>query len=293
MADAIGDFTYQVLAMESADMSITFDAQAEAEIHYKVAWTDSIPFMAALLGLPPPPYTGSAREPHAHPELAPLKCLACKRTRHGKFSQVGGSKFPSWPFARIIASYGVPQYDVRLDQPATPDMPFGSWCQESRDHGVEFLVGGSGSYLWQMDIDHGIEPVGEVKEPIGIQIPFVERNYNIKRCLYIDLKAIDALTGYVNTNTWALADPGCLLFLGVSIDRTLNVYGSGVPFEVTLKFKERFYPWNYFYRPDTIFRTGSPPNDEPILWQEVNPHPYPDADFATEVFNSSFLVLAR
>lgn len=256
--------------MDSADLDIAFDGTAEATLHYKVLWKDSIPFQAALLGYPEPPtYLGTMREPHSFPELPALKCLRAKRYRHGRLeTDPATPRNPDFEYARIEATYAVPKYEVgnngNGNDPQTK--PFGAFAEETSDISVEMLTTGEGQYVWETDLANGVQPVGHVTAPIGIPHPIRDRSMTLTRVRSVNYENMMRIAGSINYTKWAGSPPETLMFMGLSTRRQLGAEFQ--PLEVTLHFKERWESWNRFYRPDSTVLLP-PPNPLNLIdyWQ--------------------------
>lgn len=291
MADLNRFSGWYVLHDKSDEIEISDAKTAVAYLTFKVPWEDRIPFMAELMGLPSedndPPYIGAYREPHAHFDLEALKCTSVKCMRHGRIlSDETNEKRPKYEWAKIVATYGVPDKEyVRVDQdePVQGDFKIVPYMQESRDYGGEFItISQEGNYRWESGPGIGTPASAEYEEvpyPIAKLVPHVEITVRVEKVTSIDFETLDGLAGKVNSEEFLGYPAETVLFLGAVTTRKRSI-GGFMPTELELKFKKKNRSWNLFYRPN-----ARDPEDENLLaqpedrWERVTPAPYDTADF--------------
>ena len=116
------------------------------------------------------------------------------------------------------------------------------------DYSAEFLTIPKSSYKQK---DDG----AKIDQPVGLLIPITEITYNLTGLYSIPKMGIRACRGKLNSGPFEGADRGHTLFLGASSKQALTSNGI-VKYDLTLKFKEKSYDWNY-----VLGRDG--------LWHEV------------------------
>lgn len=138
------------------------------------------------------------------------------------------------------------------------------------NYSAEFL--GTQRGTWKED-DTG----NTINEPLGLLICYTELTVNLKGLPVLPKAGIRLCRGGLNDKEWQGAPKGHVLFLGGSSRRSWSTLGLS-PFDLTLKFKEKSWDWNYVFGKDGTWhlvvdkKTGL-----------VNPYDYVDFDSLFQV----------
>jgi len=249
---------------------------------FDVPWTQRMDFVEALLG------TNFAfdqviinfRRAQKFPDFEVLKCNKVDIKGIGEPSQdINGIII--YEKARIVATFvEEEEEDNDLEKVLR---------SEELNFSVEAMQIPEHSVIW--DVSDGGNGVDRVNAPMNILIPTIDHIFTINEIKKLPKQKLINTIGKVNNSVFPRNPPvnrkdiegepapvGTVLFVGASSRKITTVEGEQ-PYQLTLTFRQRIIPWNFFWRPDKATRPST--DGAPLAgtkFFKVDPTPYPEAN---------------
>lgn len=173
-----------------------------------------------------------------------------------------------YSFAKVIATYGVPDNRNTANRPGLPNVPAGTFLSFSSDFGADYLSTPSGWWKWSSD---GEKLNTEDAPPPGFLLGTEDFTLTWHRVLSPPWSEIRSARGKINSAPFLDHPAGHVMFMGGRTGIDVD-FGQLSVWRLEYAFKAKSHHWNHFFRRDAGFEEIESDSGQP---------PFPSTNFAS------------